>query len=136
MRKKRRGIALDETLRLIPWYILLDALVFALFAAVGAELLSVLLGLAAGSAYALLNFYLLGMTVEKALKKPPEKAKRYMTANYFIRYAALFAILAVFFLAGFLNPIAALVPFLYVKVIFLIKSFRKEGEDGRPKDCI
>lgn len=134
--RKRRSVALIEALRLIPWYIIMDLIVFAVSLLFEVDKPSMVIGLIVGSAYAIFNFYLMGLSAERAVWKTPEKARTYMTLNYLIRYTLMIAVFSIIFTVDAIHPIAGLLPFLYIKLILIIRAFRKEDKDGRAKDRI
>lgn len=94
---------------------------------------TVLWGTLAGIGLALLNFFLMAVSVWRAADKAEEGdvagGKRLMRLSMFGRYALLLGALIVGAKSGVMNPIAMLVPLVLVRPILSIgEFFRKKGE--------
>ncbi len=95
--------------------------------------LPVLWGGLAGIFLALLNFFLMAVSVWRAADKAEQQdvagGKRLMQLSMFGRYALLLGALIVGAKSGVMNPIAMLVPLVLVRPILSIgEFFRKSGE--------
>lgn len=95
--------------------------------------LRVLWGVLAGVFLALLNFFLMAVSVWRAADKAEAQdvagGKRLMTLSMFGRYALLLGALVVGAKSGLMHPIAMLVPLVLVRPILSIgEFFRKSGE--------
>jgi len=87
------------------------------------------LGAIYGTAVAALNFFLLGKTVQKALKKRSEKAANtYMSTMYAVRYLGLFVLLTIGALASFISLITAIIPLFFPKIAIMIRAFKEREE--------
>lgn len=145
-----------ETLRIAAGTILLSALMLLIFVIVGYFDLTVLWGALLGTAVTILNFFLLGLSVQRASEKmkdvhfpsyeeadaelkdgeeePPvpespemTQAKRGMQLAYTGRMLLVVATGIVALAVEGVNPIAALVPFLFPRIIiFIYGIFHKE----------
>ncbi|MGN1110586.1 MAG: ATP synthase subunit I [Oscillospiraceae bacterium] len=82
-----------------------------------------------GTAVAALNFFLLGKTAQKALRKRNEKAANtYMSTMYAVRYLGLFAMLTLGALAPFISLITAIIPLFFPKLAIMIRTFIRKEE--------
>ena len=123
----KRNIATDELLGFIWWYIAFDLVVMLGFFLSGKMALSVPLGLIGGSLFSALNFHLLGMAVEKAVKKESAKANSFMKRSYFLRYMLMAIVLFAGAKSGFFNIICLIIPLIYPRIIVTFKYIRKGG---------
>lgn len=123
----KRNIATDELIGFIWWYIAFDVAIILGFLLAGEMALSVSLGLICGSLFSALNFHLLGMAVEKAVKKESEKANSSMKISYFLRYALMAVVIFTAAKSGYFNIICLIIPLLYPRIIVTLKYIRKGG---------
>jgi hypothetical protein len=84
-------------------------LVLMLFAFTTAEPIKFVLGVIFGGLYSILNFKVMQLTCEKAVKMPPAKAQNYIQARYFLRY----------FITGVVIYVAIMNPWVNVVGVFL-----------------
>lgn len=127
MRFFKRNIATDELIGFIWWYIAFDFAVMLGFFLAGKMAFSVPLGLIGGSLFSALNFHLLGMAVEKSVKKEPDKASSFMKISYFLRYALMAVVLFAGAKSGYFNIICLIIPLTYPRIIVTFKYIRKGG---------
>lgn len=76
-------------------------------------------GLTFGALMAVLNFFLLASTLEKSLHMPPNRARVYITAHYFIRYALFFVVLLIAIKRADMNFVWAVIGLLIPKAVIL-----------------
>jgi len=145
-----------ETLRIAVGTVILSVLMIAVFLIAGYFDSAVLLGALLGTAVTILNFFLLGLSVQRATEKmkdvhfpsyeeadaelkegeeePPvpespemTQAKRGMQLAYTGRMMLVVATGIVALATDSINPVAALVPFLFPRIIiFIYGIFHKE----------
>ena len=127
MRFFKRNIATDELIGFIWWYIAFNLAVMVGFFLAGEMAFSVPLGLIGGSLFSALNFHLLGMAVEKSVKKEPDKASSFMKISYFLRYALMAVVLFAGAKSGYFNIICLIIPLIYPRIIVTFKYIRKGG---------
>ena len=85
---------------------------------------SVALGALYGGAWACLNFFLMGLTVQKAAASG-DRAKRIMQASYTARSLALLLVAALGILLPCFHTVAALVPLLFPQITnFAMKALK------------
>ena len=103
-----------ETVYVVCWTAVLSVLMQAVFLILGKWDLSVLFGNLLGAFASVLNFFLMGLGVQKAVEKEdPKDAKKVLQLSQSMR----FLLLALFAVAGVVVPqchtVAALVPFVF-----------------------
>ena len=107
----------SETLYISVWTILLSVLMQSVFLIVGLWKLDVLFGNLISGACAVLNFFLMGITVQKALgeKYSDEKnASQLMRFSQSMRMLMQLALVATG--AYFFNPVAAIIPIFFPRI--------------------
>ncbi len=111
----------NETIYILYFEIVLSAVMQSVFLIIGKWDLSVLLGnLLSGSA-AVLNFFLMGLTVQKAVEKEEKDAKKIMRISQTYRTLFLFVIAAIGVYFSVFNTIAALVPLFFPRIAIALR---------------
>lgn len=106
-------------------------LVLMLFALVTAEPLKFVLGVTFGGLYSILNFKLMQLTCEKAIKMPPAKAQNYIQARYFLRYFTTGVVIYVAIINPFVNIIGFFLGLIAVRLsIYLNEFLTKKSASG------
>ncbi len=109
---------LTETLHISIGIIACDIIMCVIFAVLGKFDYTVLLGALFGSVFAVGNFFLLGLTVQNALKKKEDQKKLVR-----VSYSGRMLLCAVGIVLGILlpcfNTVAAIVPFLMPQPVIL-----------------
>ena len=104
------------------------------FLAVGYWNVQVLAGSALGWAVSVLNFYLLGISVQKAMDKEPKAAQAYMQKTYNGRMLIETVAIVAAFILPYFNGFAAVIPFIFTRIsIMIIQKFDKnnDNKEGR-----
>ena len=114
------------------WTVGLSAVMLIVFALLGQWSWRVPLGALLGVAAALLNFYLLCRTVEKAVDRDPSSLRGYIRASQYLRLLMQGAVLALAFgLKDVLfHPAAALLPLFFPQIAVRLRPLWKQGGDG------
>ena len=87
-------------------------------------------GLAVGNILMLLNFVLIGMTVDRIVRcRDFRRGRTIGSVSYGIRYAGLFAILAGLLTIHAVNIVTVLVPLCYPKIYYTFIYTLKRGKD-------
>ncbi|MBQ3075565.1 MAG: ATP synthase subunit I, partial [Clostridia bacterium] len=112
---------LDPAVRKETGYIalvtlLLGVLQQAVFLIIGKWSFSVLLGGIYGWAAALMNFFLMALTVQKAVSQEEKDAKNTMKLSQNLRSLSLLVLAAIAYLLPFLNTVSAILPYLYPRI--------------------
>ncbi|MBR2615403.1 MAG: ATP synthase subunit I [Clostridia bacterium] len=119
---------IDETVRketqyVSLWVLILSVLMQAVFLLIGRWDYRVLLGNLLGGGAVILNFFLMGYTIQKALEKEPKEAKAAMQLSH--TYRLLF--LAVVLIIGATVPVfqlwAVAIPMLFPRIAIAFRSF-------------
>lgn len=145
----------QETLRMAIGVAILTVLMVGVFLIIGMFDATVLTGAVFGGAFAVLNFFLMAMSVQKAaelmngVQLPPEevgedgetvdkplspeatKARQKMQLSYTGRMllTVVFAIIAL--LVPAIHPVAALIPLLFPRIVIMIQGLvQKNGKAG------
>ena len=116
---------------------ILSVVMEAVFLIIGMWSYKVLLGNIFGGTVAVVNFLLMGITVQKAVQKDEKDAAALMKLSQTLRNLMLLIAAALALALPFINPIAAIIPLFFPRIaIFLIplrdkKSYAgKENENG------
>lgn len=97
--------------------VILTALMESFFLIIGKWDVTVLLGGLLGAGTAILNFFMMGMSVQKAVAKEKKEASGVMKASHSLRMVMLVAICAIAaLLPGVFNLVATMVPLLFPSV--------------------
>ena len=106
--------------------IVLSLLMEAVFLLLHKWSLAVLWGNLYAGTLAVLNFFLMGLTVQKALEEDPEDAKKRMKASQSYRMLALAILLAVaMYLAvemGVFNILSLILPLFFVRITVFVRG--------------
>ena len=87
-------------------------------------------GLVVGNILMLLNFVLIGMTVDRIVRcRDFRRGRTIGSVSYGIRYAGLFAILAGLLTIHAVNIVTVLVPLCYPKIYYTFIYTLKRGKD-------
>ena len=123
---------IDPTVLKETRYIALVTLLFAVlqqaaFLIIGKWNLSVLFGGIYGWAAALGNFFLMALSVQKAVSQEEKDAKNTMKLSQNMRLLGLFVLALIAYMLPFTNTVSAILPYLYPRIaIALIPIFRKQ----------
>lgn len=113
---------IDPTIRRNTKYIalvvgILTVLMEAVFLVIGQWNVTVLLGGLLGAATAILNFFMMAMSVQKAVAKGEKEASGVMKASHSLRMVMLVVICAIAaLLPGVFNLVATMVPLLFPSI--------------------
>ena len=123
-----------ETLYIAAWTVILSMLMQAVFLAVGRWDTDVLFGNIASGVTSVLNFFIMGLTVSKAVEKDEKQAALLMRVSQTVRLFAIFGIIALcYFLLKF-NIISLILPLFFPRIGIMFRSFFKiKEDDGREK---
>ncbi|MEG0571323.1 MAG: ATP synthase subunit I [Oscillospiraceae bacterium] len=116
-------IIFDELKKIIICLAVLCSLCIVVAAAMNKLDYTCFLGLLLGSVFMVLNFALLGTTIEKAIIKTPKSAKRFMILHYSLRFILTGIIIFIGFKADYLNGICVCVPLFAPKLTYFAIGF-------------
>ncbi len=110
--------------------IILSVVMEAVFLIIGMWSYKVLLGNIFGGTVAVVNFLLMGITVQKAVQKDEKDAAALMKLSQTLRNLML--LIAAALALAFINPIAAIIPLFFPRIaIFLIPLRDKKSYAGK-----
>ena len=126
----------NELKFIVPCVFIADIAVYLLSFIFKGVTLSMLLGLLLGSVALILNLYVLGSDVELALKrfaldKNEKRAKNKMATSYILRSFIVAAVIFLSLISDLFDTIGVVIPFLYVKPIYMIKSSISHKKEGK-----
>ncbi len=93
-----------------------------LFAFLTADPRAFALGVLFGGAYSVLNFRLMQVTFDKAMKMPSARAQKYVQTRYFLRYLLTGVVIYVAIINPWVNIIGVLLGLVAVKISVLINT--------------
>lgn len=125
-----------ETKYIAVWVFLLSLFMQAVFLIIGKWDYTVLLGNVLGGAVAVLNFLLMGITVQKAVEKSEKDAAAMMKTSQSMRSLLLFITVILGIALPFFNGIATVVPMFFPRIAIAIRPFldRKKALEEVKKD--
>ena len=137
MASRKSNITAEEMRSMLPWFLAVNAVYFALllvlFFASGLDY-TLLLGGVWGNLISVGNFWLLGRSAEKAVQRRNAKSARtYMNTVYCMRYLGIFLSMTIAAVAPFLILVSAAVPLFFPKIIITLKNLW-ETRASRNKD--
>jgi hypothetical protein len=126
----------DELKFIIPCVAIADIVVYLISFIFKGFNYDVILGLLLGSVTLILNLIVLGEDVELtfrrfALDKNEKRAKRKMASSYAIRSIIVAVAIFISLVSDLFDTIGVLIPFLYVKPIYFIKSIYSDKKEGK-----
>lgn len=130
-----RKLIFKESAIVLLGVALCSAAMVGIFALLGKFDSAVLLGALVGMVLAALNFFFMAviamMAADKAEKQNVKGGEALIRGSYPVRMLVLFVILFAFAKSGLCNPIALVVPLVFVRpTITIAEFFRKSGEQS------
>lgn len=106
------------------------ALMLGVYALLGYFSMKVLLGGAVGTVLSVVNFFFMAvnavLAADKAVNQDVNGGKRQIKASYTLRMALIFVVLFAFVKSGLCDPLASVLPLVFVRpVITIAEFFRK-----------
>ena len=112
---------MKETLYISVWVLILSAVTQAVFLVIGKWSLSVLFGNLLSGVTGILNFFLMGLTVQAAVIIDEKKAALSMKVSQILRMLLIFAVAAVGVLLDCFNTVTVILPLFFPRIAI---SFR------------
>lgn len=100
----------------------LVSLALMLFAFLTKDPLAFALGVLFGGAYSILNFRLMQLTFDKAMKMPSARAQKYVQTRYFLRYLITGVVIYVAIINPWVNIVGVILGLVAVKISVLINT--------------
>lgn len=113
------GLTWDLQIKVFKYTIVFAAVAAAILSIFIRPVLPLLVGLLFGTLISMLNFRALALTLEKAVKLPPAKAKTYAGSRYFLRYLLNGIVIFVSIKADHINVIGTIIGLIIIKLVIL-----------------
>lgn len=129
---KPQETVLCETKRIAVGVFSMLAIMLIVYAALGRFSLAVLLGGLIGALYAVLNFLLLGMTVQKVAEMREENeelARMQMKSSYNMRMVIMILLIVVAFALPFVDGLACMIPMLFPRLTIFVLQLTGKIKD-------
>ena len=123
---------LRETKRIAVGVFSMLAIMLVVYAALGRFSLAVVLGGLIGALYAVLNFLLLGMTVQKVAdmrEENEELARMHMKSSYNMRMVIMILLIVVAFALPFVDGLACMIPMLFPRLTIFVLQLTGKIKD-------
>ena len=121
--KKIDKIVLKETRYIATVTAILCVLLQAVFLMIGKWNYTHLLGTLLGGVTAVGNFLLMGITVQKAVEKDQQDAKKLVKSSQSARFAMLVVVAVLGYVIPIFNTIALIIPYLFPRVAVALRPF-------------
>ena len=119
-----------ETLHLAIGEMTLVAVMLGVFALLKEFDITVLIGGLAGGLLTIANFFVMAFNAvtasDKAVKQDVNGGRALMHTSYILRYVVVFAVLAVLAKTGVANPIACVLPLVFIQPVMILKEYFKK----------
>lgn len=90
---------------------------------------TVLLGNILSGAVAVLNFFFMGITIQKSLMKEPADAKKMMQASQSARNLGMFVAVAIGVLLPYFNTVAIIIPMFFPRIAINLRPLWKNKDE-------
>lgn len=125
-------VVIKETKLIALWMLILSALLQAVFLVIGKWNYTVLLGNLLSVILSVLNFFFMGITVQKALTKDKKDAKQAMRASGMFRIFVIFVVVGAGVLLPWFSTWTVIIPIFFPRLIVAMrpvfdKSLRAEN---------
>ena len=122
IKNKIDSVVIKETAYIGVWALILSAAMQAVFLLLGKWEYTVLLGNILGAGAAVLNFFLMGITVQIAVAKEEKEARQTVKTSQSLRMLLLMVILVLALVLPCFNPIAAVIPLLFPRIAIIFRQ--------------
>lgn len=129
--KKTDPIVIKETAYITTFTVIFSMLMQAVFLIIQKWDYTVLLGNLLGIIAVVLNFFLMGITVQTAVAKEEKEAKNLIKLSQSGRLFMMFAFALIGYLVPVFNAVAVVIPFLFPRIAIMLRPlFDKRGDKG------
>ena len=119
----------QETAYVAIWTLIFSTLMQAVFLMIGKWDISVLLGNIYSAAAVIFNFFMIGITVQKAVGKEEKDARQLVKLSGTLRMLFLFVVVVLGVVLNCFNTLAVIVPLLFPRIAILLRPYFKLGTD-------
>ncbi|MBR6533206.1 MAG: hypothetical protein IKT44_02120 [Clostridia bacterium] len=124
--KKIDPVVKNETLYIATVSAILSLLLQSVFLIIGKWDYTVLLGNIYGLAVTVGNFLLLGVTVQNAVEKDPDDAKKQIKASQSLRLLLLFVCAIIGYIIPIFNTVSVLIPYIFPSFAITLRPLFKK----------
>ncbi len=121
--KKIDKTVLRETIYIACVTVILSLLMQSVFLVINHWDYTVLLGNILGIIASVGNFFLMGLTVQSAVQKEPDEAKKLVKLSQTLRLFALLIIALIGYIVPVFNIIAFAIPLLFPRIAIFLRPF-------------
>lgn len=121
--KKIDKTVLRETIYIASVTVILSLLMQSVFLVINRWDYTVLLGNFLGIIASVGNFFLMGLTVQSAVQKEPDEAKKLVKFSQTLRLFALLIIALIGYIVPVFNIIAFAIPLLFPRIAIFLRPF-------------
>ncbi len=119
--KRIDPVVLKETKYILFWSIILSALMQAVFLVIGKWDYTVVLGNALSVFVSVLNFFLMGFAIQKALEKDEKDAKGFLTMSRSYRFLLLIIGVVVGIVCTCFNTVSVIIPIFFPRIAIMFR---------------
>ena len=127
--KKTDPTVIRETKYIALWVLIFSMFLQAIFLVIGKWNYSVLLGNLLSGAAAILNFFMMGRTIQNALEKDEKGAKDTVKLSQSLRMLFLFVIALIGVVLPFFSPWTTIIPLLFPRLAIAIRPLFRKNND-------
>ncbi|MBQ8163154.1 MAG: hypothetical protein IJZ93_02135 [Clostridia bacterium] len=128
--KKIDTVVLKETGYIAIWSLILSALMQAVFLIIQGWDMTVLFGNILSVFVSVLNFFLMGITVQKAVIKEEKEAKSFMKLSHSLRTLILLVGVVIGVALPYFSTWTVIIPLFFPRIAMLFRPKFKGGNDG------
>lgn len=121
---KTDAVVAGETRYIAVWVVILSTVMEAVFLIIGKWSYKVLLGNILGGAAAVLNFYLMGITVQSAVMKEEKESAMAMKASQSLRSLMLLIVALLGIVLPVFNAVAVIAPLFFPRIAIAFVPLR------------
>ena len=126
--KRVDSIVLKETKYIAFWVLIFSIILQAIFLVIKKWDYTVLLGNLLSGSLTVLNFFLMGLSVQKALSKDEKEAKTVIKFSQTYRTLLFLVIIAVGVVLSCFNTFAVIIPLFFTRISIAIRPLIKKEE--------
>ena len=123
MMKKVDATVIKETKYIALWVLVFSVLMEAVFLVAGIWDYTVLLGNLLGGLVAVLNFFLMGITVQSAIQKEEKAAKSTMKVSMLYRNLLILVSAILGVVLPFFNTYSSIIPLFFPRIAIFFRPF-------------
>lgn len=121
-----------ETVYIAVWVLILSMIMQAVFLVVGKWDTDVIFGNVLSAFGAIANFFLMGITIQKAVDKEQKEAAQMMKFSQTMRLFMQFAVLALGVL--FFSPITSIVPLFFPRIAVAFRPYLDKKQETKAEE--